>query len=79
MPSLVAIDIVVEEIKYFSLSRYLEITRDQRTMGSNGWEQLLVSHQPSKFGDHSFFGIRDIMFLVIENFTCLLSSNIISK
>ena len=31
-----------------------------------GWEPLMVSHQPAKFGKHMHCRSRDMMFLVAE-------------
>ena len=64
LSSMVAIDIAVEKIWRFSLSRDLLRPRDQRIMQVYECEFHIVFYHPAKFGGHSHYDNGDIMILV---------------
>ena len=49
----------------FGLPHDVARPRYQRAMWLNGWEPLMASHHPAKFGGHRHYGNGD-MFLVPE-------------
>ena len=62
---MVDINIVVV---HFSFYRHLAKPRYQRVMGLYGWEILMVSHHPAKFGGHGHCcNSGDITLSVVED------------